>query len=163
VEMKFRSSFGLVVGVLLAAAGLVWAQSVPAPSQPAGAHTMMMGSMSGNAGMGTTMAGHQAMMAQHRAWMGEEKALDAKLDKLVQAMDEAHGTQKVDAVAAVVRELVTQRKALGQHMLAMQPMMMQHAQMGTMPHMGMMEGMFAPQSDAPARTDTGASSSGHQH
>jgi hypothetical protein len=163
--MKIRSSFGLAVGVLVAAAGLVWAQSAPAPGQPAGGHAMMMGSTSGHAGTGTTMAAHQAMVTRRTAWTDEERAMDAKLDKLVQAMDAAHGTQKVDALAAVVRELVTQRRALGEHMLAIQPTMMQHAeqhaQMGTMSHMGTMHGMSAPRSDAPAKSDAG--SGGHQH
>ena len=42
----------------------------------------------------------------------ELAAMDARLDALVAAMERARGPAKVDAVAAVVVELVAQRKAM---------------------------------------------------
>jgi hypothetical protein len=42
--------------------------------------------------------------------MEEMKAMDARLDGLVQKMDTAQGEAKVDATAAAVSELVQQRK-----------------------------------------------------
>ncbi len=41
----------------------------------------------------------------------EMASLDAKLDSLVATMNSATGTQKVDAMAAVINELAAQRKA----------------------------------------------------
>ncbi|MBP1636463.1 MAG: hypothetical protein H6Q10_3037 [Acidobacteria bacterium] len=54
------------------------------------------------------------------------KAMDARLDALVQQMNGATGQAKVDATAAVVNELVTQRKAMREGMEGMQAKMMQH-------------------------------------
>ena len=57
-------------------------------------------------------AGMAAMHAEHERLMGRLDALDARLDALVTAMNAAKGQAKVDATAAVVAELVAQRKEL---------------------------------------------------
>ena len=63
--------------------------------------------------------------------MAEMKAGDAKLDALVKEMNAAKGEAKVNALAAVVTELVGQHKAMHnhvgemhQHMMGMGGMMM---------------------------------------
>ncbi len=68
----------------------------------------------------------QAMMAARQKMMAHMKEMDAGLDTLVQTMNSATGQAKVDATAAVVNELVTQRKAMRDGMEKMQGGMMQH-------------------------------------
>jgi hypothetical protein len=76
----------------------------------------------------------ETMMASRQKMMEEMKAMDAKLDGLVQTMNSATGQAKIDATAAVVSELVTQRKAMRDGMAkgqgAMMQHMMEHMQMG---------------------------------
>ena len=71
--------------------------------------------------------------------MSEMKASDAKLDALVQAMNAAKGTEKIDAIAAVVTMLVAERRSMHTSMAAMMNMM------------GMMSQMSAPVSGVPAQ------------
>jgi len=66
----------------------------------------------------------QDMMKMHEKMMAEMKAGDAKLDALVKQMDTAAGDTKVNAVAAVVSELVRQHKAMHEHMGQMHQQMM---------------------------------------
>jgi hypothetical protein len=68
----------------------------------------------------------QSMMAAHAKAMEQMKAMDAKLDTLVQSMNTATGPAKVDAVAAVVTELVSQRTTMRESMAHLQGGMMQH-------------------------------------
>jgi len=73
---------------------------------------------------------HPGMGAGHGMAMMMSDALNRRLDSLVTRMNGATGSRKVDAMAAVITELVTQRKMMMEHM---------HAQMmsgGTMPMMG---------------------------
>ena len=63
------------------------------------------------------------MMKMHEEMMAEMKVGDAKLDALVAQMNAATGPGKVDAVAAVLNELVRQQKAMHQHMEHMHAMM----------------------------------------
>jgi hypothetical protein len=85
----------------------------------------------------------QAMMAKKQEMMDKHKEMDATLDKLVAEMNAAKGSKEVDAMekpmAAVINELVTQRKAMHSMMMEMQPEMMSHM----MHHMKMkdMKGM----------------------
>lgn len=65
------------------------------------------------------MARHETMMAQHEAMMAAMKAADARLDSLVAEMSSATGDAKVNAVTAVVAELVTQHEAMHAHMAEM--------------------------------------------
>lgn len=82
----------------------------------------------------------QAMMAQRQEMTADLAAMDARLDQLVATMRAAQGAAKTDAVAAVVDELVTQRKAMRAKMEEMQSgmmgHMMEHMQMGGPEGMG---------------------------
>jgi hypothetical protein len=71
------------------------------------------------------------MMKMHEQMMAEMKASEAKLDALVKEMNSATGDSKINAVAAVVNELVHQHKAMHgrmgqmhQHMMGGRGMMM---------------------------------------
>ena len=66
----------------------------------------------------------QDMAKMHEQMMAQMTAGDAKLDTLVKEMNTAKGDAKVDAVAAVVTELVSQQKAMHGHMGQMHQMMM---------------------------------------
>ncbi len=55
-------------------------------------------------------------MAKHQKMMAEMESMDAKLDSLVAAMNAATGDNKVDAIAAVLEELVGQRKVMREKM-----------------------------------------------
>jgi hypothetical protein len=79
------------------------------------------------AGMATDMAARcQAMMADHEKMMTEIKAADQRLDDLVAKMNAASGTEKAGATAAVVNELVTQRRTMRDGMMKMEGGMMGH-------------------------------------
>ena len=128
-------AFGVMAGGLMAQA------PASPPSMP-----MMGGEEKGMMG-GKMMEECKAMMAKHEGMKAEMASLDAKLDSLLAAMNAAKGNKKVDATAAVINELATQRKAMRDHMMAMGPQMMQHM----MQHgrMGMMEGMTKSMSACP--------------
>lgn len=121
-------------------------QTVAQPTPKPGASSASGGGM---------MAGHQpmmgemdeSMMARHKEMMAKMDAIDARLDELVEKMNAAKGSRKVDATAAVVDELVSQRKQMRQQMMAMQPEMMRHM----MEHMrmGMTRGMMESMSQCP--------------
>lgn len=68
----------------------------------------------------------QAMMAERDKMMTEMKAADQRLDGLVAKMNAAAGAEKTDATAAVVNEMVTQRRAMQSGMMTMQHDMMAH-------------------------------------
>ena len=64
------------------------------------------------------------MKKMHEQMMAEMKAGDARLDALVSDMNAAADNAKVNAVAAVVTELVRQHKAMHEHMGQMHQHMM---------------------------------------
>jgi hypothetical protein len=68
----------------------------------------------------------QAMMADHEKMMAEMKAADQRLGDLVAKMNAASGTEKADATAAVVSEMVAQRLAMRDGMMKMEHGMMTH-------------------------------------
>jgi hypothetical protein len=68
----------------------------------------------------------EAMMKKHGEMQAKNKEMDARLDQLVAAMNQADGQAKIDRMAAVVNELVAQRSQMRDHMAGMMPMMMQH-------------------------------------
>lgn len=77
--------------------------------------------------MATDMAAKcQAMMADHEKMMTEMKAADQRLDDLVAKMNAASGAEKGDAIAAVVNEMVTQRRTMRDGMMKMEGGMMGH-------------------------------------
>ena len=75
-------------------------------------------------GMGQGQAQMPEMMKMHEQMMAEMKADEAKLDALVTDMNAASGNVKVDAVAAVINELVRQQKAMHAGMAKMHEDMM---------------------------------------
>jgi hypothetical protein len=92
----------------------------------------------------------QAMMADQEKMMTEMKAADQRLDDLVAKMNAASGMEKPDATAAVVNEMVTQRRTTRDGMMKMEDgmmgHMMEHMQAGkdsmtTCPMMKQMSGM----------------------
>ncbi len=67
-----------------------------------------------------------AMMAGRDKMMAEMKAADQRLDGLVAKMNTASGAEKTTATAAVVTEMVAQRRTMGDGMMKMQEGMMAH-------------------------------------
>jgi len=59
------------------------------------------------------------MMAMRQSMRAEQASADAKLNDLVATMNAASGEKKVDAIAAVVSEMVAQRQARHEKMAAM--------------------------------------------
>ena len=100
---------------------------------------------------------HQAAVQEHMRMMD---SANARLDSLVQRMNQATGNAKVTAMAQVINELVAQRRAMQRHM---QQMMQSHRMMMDRPMNMRMQGSQAPaQPGAPEnRAAPGADSSGH--
>ena len=88
-----------------------------------------------------------AMMQKHDAMQKHMAEMDAKLQTLVDEMNKAKGSAKVDKTAAVVSELVAQRSMMQKQMMEMHPKMMEHM----MAHMksGVMKGMADSMSSCP--------------
>lgn len=72
------------------------------------------------------MAKCKAAAAAHEAMMTEMNAADQRLDALAAKMTGATGQAKVDATAAVVSELVSQRKTMRETMMKMHHETMGH-------------------------------------
>lgn len=78
-----------------------------------------------------------AMMAERQKMMANMRAMDQQLNDLVAKIDSARGDDaKIEAVTAVVRQLVAQRTQMHSQMEAMQTRMMSHM----MQHMMSMQG-----------------------
>ncbi len=90
----------------------------------------------GTQGAPDMKASCQQMMAMREGMMAKMKAADDRLDGLVAKMNAATESAKVDATAAVVTELVTQRRQMRDQMMSMESGMMghtmEHMQSGTM-------------------------------
>jgi hypothetical protein len=86
----------------------------PAHAHPAGAKAQ------------DAMAACKAVMADREQMMADMKAADQRLDSLVAKMNAASGQEKVDAMAAVVTEMVAQRTAMRDGMMKMHQGMMSH-------------------------------------
>lgn len=68
----------------------------------------------------------QAMMAEREKMMADLKAADQRLDDLVAQMNAASGMEKTAATAAVVTEMVGQRRVFRDRTMKMQQAMMVH-------------------------------------
>ena len=68
----------------------------------------------------------QAMMADHEKMMTVMKAADQTLDDLAGKMNATSGMEKANATAAVVNELVSQRRTMQDGMMKRQHGMMAH-------------------------------------
>jgi hypothetical protein len=100
----------------------------------------------------------EAMMQEMHA---SSKAMDDRLQQLVDEMNKAKGSAKVDRVAAVVNELVTQRKQMREQMMTMMPKMMGHMSQHT--HDGMMQGMATSMEGCPMMKSGQKSAEEHKH
>ncbi|HVS32909.1 MAG TPA: hypothetical protein VMS98_15805 [Thermoanaerobaculia bacterium] len=89
------------------------------------------------------------------------KAMDDRLQALVDEMNKAKRSAKTDKTAAVINELVTQRKQMREQMMTMMPQMMGHM----MEHLqsGMMSGMKHSMSDCPMMKGAPAAAAEHKH
>lgn len=96
-----RRTLGIVTVLALACASGLAAQQPGGHPGPGPRH-------------GTDSAGARmhAMMQQHAR---EMDSLDARLDSLVNRMNRSTGNARVDAMAAVITELVAQRRAMRAH------------------------------------------------
>lgn len=128
--MKVGTTIPVVLVSFVGAASL-WAQE-PAPPPPA-AQKMEIPAKPDEKMM------DESMMAHHKEMMAKMDAMDARIDELVKSMNAVKGSKKPDAVAAVINEMVAQRKQMREQMMAMQPEMMKH--MMAHMRMGMMKGM----------------------
>lgn len=80
-----------------------------------------------------------AMMQKHEAMQKHTEEMNAKLQTLVNQMNDARGSAKVEKMGAVINELVAQRSMMQKQTMEMHPKMMEHM-MGHM-QSGMMSGM----------------------
>jgi hypothetical protein len=107
----------LALAAALTASGALAQQSQPIAGKPPAKSGMMSGNMGGRC---------QRMMAMHTQMMADMKAMDSILDRKVAAMNAAKGNAKVDAMAAVINEMATQRTQMMSKMSGMQDQMMAH-------------------------------------
>jgi len=110
----------------------------------------MMGGMNGN-----MMPADRSMMAQHQQMLSTMNADDSKLNELVGRMKAAKGSARLDAMSAVISELVSEREQAGRQMMAMEPQMMQH--MLTHMQSGTMAGMLKSMQSCPLAQSAEAS------
>jgi len=144
----------LVTGIVAACAAVVMSAGPGAAGQMAqGTGQAATAKAKPSAGMGADMSARcQAMMADHEKMTAELQAADGRLDALVAKMNAASGTEKAAATAAVVNEMVAQRRTVRDGMMKMEQgtlgHMMEHMQAGagkgamaTCPMMKQMGGM----------------------
>ncbi len=81
-------------------------------------------------GMNNTnqMEWRKEMMQERQKTLAELKALDATLDKDVARMNQAQGSAKTDAMAAVINDLVKEHNVIRDRMTEMHQRMMSHMQ-----------------------------------
>jgi cell division protein FtsL len=61
---------------------------------------------------------HREMMPKHAKMIEEQKAQDVEIDKLVAEMNTTTGEKRIDAIVAVLKKLIEQRKAMHEKMAA---------------------------------------------
>jgi len=77
--------------------------------------------------LGGPRVGHCGqMMAMRDQMMSDMQGMDASLDQKLAAMNAAKGAARVDAAAAVINEMVLQRKQMTVNMRSMQDQMIAH-------------------------------------
>jgi Skp family chaperone for outer membrane proteins len=129
---------GIFAATALALAVSAGAQTPPPPGSAPADKSPQAASMTGHHKNSAASAKHhadmkaecQAMMAKKQEMQDKLQAMDGALDKLVAEMNAAKESKEVGALekpmAAVVNELVAQRKASRSMMIEMQPAMMTH-------------------------------------
>jgi len=153
---------GIVAAAALALAVSAGAQT-PAPAAPPATKSSPAAPMTGHHKGSTAKDMHhadmmkecEAMMAKKQQMQEKLQAMDVTLDKLVAEMNAAKESKEAGAMekpmAAVLNELVSQRKALRSMMMEMQPAMMAHMMHhmhGTKGAMGAMECPMMKKGDA---------------
>lgn len=123
-----------VVGILLFASAAFAQQPATGSQQP----------MPMKSGQKMEPMDCDAMMQKMQS---SSKEMDDRLQALVDEMNKAKGSAKVDRTAAVINELVSQRKQMREQMMAMMPEMMGHMMQHM--HSGMMSGMSHSMSACP--------------
>jgi len=119
---------GLVTGIV-AGCAIVMMSAMPglAGQVPQGSPQAGTTKAAPHAGTAPDMAATcQAMMADQERMMAEMQAADQRLDALVSKMNAASGADKAEATAAVVNEMVTQRRTMRDGMMKRQHGMMAH-------------------------------------
>jgi Skp family chaperone for outer membrane proteins len=129
---------GLFAAAALALAVGVAAQTPPASGPQPAEENLQATPMTGHHKHSAARAKHhadmklecQAMMAKKQEMQDKLQAMDAALDKLVAEMNAAQESKEAGAMeksmAAVINELVAERKASRSMMMEMQPVMMTH-------------------------------------
>jgi hypothetical protein len=107
-------AFAAALGMMTAFAQ----QNPPKPAKASGTQSTMMG--------GNMADRCKQMTAMHNQMAADMKAMDAKLDQKVAAMHAAKGNAKVDAMAAVIDEMASQRKEMMAKMTSQQSQMTAH-------------------------------------
>jgi hypothetical protein len=92
--------------VFLALPVFVVGQQATTPSTPPHEHP------AGTEGKMDTTEKHKDWQARHEKMVAEMNGMDTRLDEKLAAMNAAKGDQKVEAMAAVINELVSQRKEM---------------------------------------------------
>ena len=108
--------FALVMAVLVVAA--------PISGTPKNEISAVATAQQQEAAAQQTQPGMQGMMKMHEQMMAEMKANRARLDTLTKEMNSASGNARVDAIAAVVTELVRQQSTMYERMGQMHEQMM---------------------------------------
>ena len=113
-----------IVTAMMAGCAVVVISAVPglAAQTPHEQHTAT-GKVKPASGMA---AKEHTMMAEREKLMADMKAADQRLDDLVATMNTASGMEKMTATAAVVTEMVTQRRTTQAGMMKMQEGMLGH-------------------------------------
>lgn len=129
---------GIFAAFALAVTAGAGAQTPPTAGSPAATTSTQAAPMPGHekhtaakTGPDASMEAEcQAMMAKMQKMHDTIKANDTALDQLVTKMNAAKGSKEMDAmeepIAAVINELVAQRKSSHSMMMEMQPEMMAH-------------------------------------
>jgi hypothetical protein len=133
--LKLKTTFASL-GALLALSAPLFAQAMPMASPAGSMKPMPRTSGMGAMDKGGKMGGMMPMGAMMQKMQADTKAMDDELDGLVVTMNQATGSDKMDAMAAVITKMAQQRKTMDQKMAAMQKSMMQGMMGG-----GMMGGM----------------------
>ena len=140
--MKTKRIIQTLTALFLAAglyAGGAAADEGHRPSKKSGKEKtgMEMMGMKGKMGMmGMTEEMKEKVKEHHQAMKARMDSLDARLEEKLETAKKARGDEKVDALIAVVEELIAQRKAMRNQMMDMMPAMMKMCREGKM-----MEGM----------------------
>ena len=109
----------IALAAVLATTGALAQQNQPKLAKPSGGAQSAM--------MGGNMADQcKQMMAMHNRMMADMKAMDASLEQKVAAMNASKGNARIDAMAAVINEMASQRKQMVAKMTSMQDQMMAH-------------------------------------